>query len=55
MQVCLSTLVTLHNNYIKSKEEKNVVTRYSMLREMIKVCWAMYRVTHLVGENLPVT
>ena len=29
--------MTLHNNYIKSKEEKNVVTRYSLLREMIKV------------------
>ena len=36
-QISLSTLVTLHNNYLRSKEEKNVFNRYSLMREMIKV------------------
>jgi hypothetical protein len=36
-QVALSTLVTLHNRYLRSKEVKNVINRYAMLRDMIKV------------------
>lgn len=35
-QISLSTLVTLHNNYLRSKEEKNVFSRYSLMRVMIK-------------------
>ena len=36
-QISLSTLVTLHNNYLRSKEVKNILERYSLMREMIKV------------------
>ncbi len=36
-QICLSNLVTLHNSYLRSKEEKNVLQRYNLLRSMIKV------------------
>ena len=35
-QICLSTLVTLHNSYLRSKEVKNVLNRYALLRDMIK-------------------
>ena len=36
-QVTLSTLVTMHNAYLRSKEVKNLFQRYTLLRDMIKV------------------
>ena len=36
-QQALTTLVTLHNKYLRSKENKNIFNRYSLMREMIKV------------------
>lgn len=36
-QLALTTLVTLHNKYLRSKEVKNVFNRYTLMREMIKV------------------
>merc|ERR1711974_348334 len=32
----LSTLVTLHNKYMRSKDVKNMLERYALMREMIK-------------------
>ena len=36
-QLALATLVILHNKYMRSKEVKNIFSRYSLMREMIKV------------------
>ena len=36
-QISLSTLVTLHNKYMRSKDVKNIFERFSLMREMIKV------------------
>ena len=36
-QISLSTLVTLHNKYLRSKDVKNILERYALMREMIKV------------------
>ena len=36
-QLALATLVTLHNKYLRSKEVKNILHRYTQMREMIKV------------------
>ena len=35
--VTLSTVVTLQNEYLESKNVKNILQRYSRLRAMIKV------------------
>ncbi|XP_059097351.1 uncharacterized protein LOC131891732 [Tigriopus californicus] len=35
-QISISNLVTLHNNYMRSKEVKNLFNRYTLLRDMIK-------------------
>ena len=42
-QVSLSTLVTLHNKYIRSKDVKNILERYALMREMIKVSPDLFR------------
>ena len=33
----LNTMVTLQNQYLQSKNEKNIFQRYNQLRSMIKV------------------
>ena len=35
----LNTMVTLQNQYLQSKNEKNIFQRYNRLRNMIKVRW----------------
>ena len=52
-QISLSTLVTLHNNYLRSKEVKNILERYSLMREMIKVSVINWKYVHSIGIHVP--
>ena len=52
-QISLSTLVTLHNNYLRSKEVKNILERYSLMREMIKVSVIKWKYVHSIGIHVP--
>ena len=38
----LNTMVTLQNQYLESKNEKNIFQRYSLLRAMIKVICGIF-------------
>ena len=42
-QLALATLVTLHNKYLRSKEVKNILHRYTQMREMIKVSFIIFQ------------